>query len=176
MRCRDTAQKPLSRHPQALYPLHPHLLAPSGIAISPRVFFHTARPGAIGRGLMRPLRESLQACGQSWTRTGVRPLNLWARSELPEFPPVIRNTQEGTPNMPRQSVFGASESGSRLAELRAIRAVLARAMDNPRTLPRELGPISRQQMELSRQIALLEAVQPEEESSADEQGDGGAAF
>ncbi|WP_422757266.1 hypothetical protein [Paenarthrobacter sp. C1] len=108
--------------------------------------------------------------------TDAKAPNLWGKSAFPDIPPIIRNSQKGTPNMPRQTVFDASESGSRLDELRAVRAVLARAMDNPRTLPRELGPISRQQMEFSRQIALLEAVQPEEESPADEQWDGGAAF
>ena len=78
--------------------------------------------------------------------------------------------------MPRQTVFEAAENGSLLDELRAVRAVLAGAMDSPKTLPRDLAALSRRQMELSRQIARLEAQPQEEELPEDEQWDAGAAF
>lgn len=60
------------------------------------------------------------------------------------------------------SVERASESGSRLAELRAIRRVIARAIDDEGTAPRDLAALSRRQLEISREIEAQERVEAEE--------------
>lgn len=70
------------------------------------------------------------------------------------------------------TVLEAAESGSRLAELVAIRAVLARAIDNDKTSPRDLAALSRRQIEVSREIEALriqEAEEANEHAIADEE-------
>lgn len=53
------------------------------------------------------------------------------------------------------SVSDASESGSRLEELRAMRWVIARHVDSPDTLARDLAALTRRLMEISREIEIL---------------------
>lgn len=61
------------------------------------------------------------------------------------------------------SVSEASESGSRIAELRAIRRIIARRLDDERTMARDLAALSKRQMDISREI---------EELMSAEEGDG----
>lgn len=75
-----------------------------------------------------------------------------------------------------QSILEAAESGDRLEELMAMRRRLARALDDPNTLARDLASLSRRQLEISREIddlmrvaeeeAVEDAVTPDEEWTA----------
>ena len=60
------------------------------------------------------------------------------------------------------SVSEAAESGSRIAELRAMRRVIARRLDDEDTAARDLAALSKRQMDISREI---------EELMAEEEGD-----
>lgn len=60
-----------------------------------------------------------------------------------------------------QTVTEAAQAGDRLAELRAMRRVIARALDSDRTLARDLASLSRRQMELGKEIEALEAERAE---------------
>ena len=60
-----------------------------------------------------------------------------------------------------ETVTEAAMQGDRLAELRAMRRVIARALDSDRTLARDLASLSRRQMELGKEIEALEAEQAE---------------
>jgi cell division protein FtsB len=53
------------------------------------------------------------------------------------------------------SVSDAAESGSRLAELRAMRRVIARRIDDEATQARDLAALSKRQMDISREIEDL---------------------
>jgi len=74
-------------------------------------------------------------------------------------PPAETSPSEPKPPM---SVFDAAESGSRSDELRAMRAVLARAIDSEMTSPRDLAALTRRQMEISREIESLRVEEAEE--------------
>lgn len=69
---------------------------------------------------------------------------------------------------PLMSVSDAAESGTRLDELRAMRAVLARAIDSETTSPRDLAALTRRQMEISRDIESLRIEEAEEAKKAAE--------
>jgi hypothetical protein len=69
---------------------------------------------------------------------------------------------------PLMSVSDAAESGTRLDELRAMRAVLARAIDSDTTSPRDLAALTRRQMEISRDIESLRIEEAEEAKKAAE--------
>jgi hypothetical protein len=60
------------------------------------------------------------------------------------------------------TVSDAAESGTRLDELRAMRAVLARAIDSETTSPRDLAALTRRQMEISREIETLRVQEADE--------------
>lgn len=60
------------------------------------------------------------------------------------------------------SVSEAAESGSRIAELRAMRRVIAIRLDDTDTAARDLAALSKRQMDISREI---------EELMAEEEGD-----
>lgn len=64
------------------------------------------------------------------------------------------------------SVFEAAENGSRVDELRAMRAVLAKAIDAAKTSPRDLAALTRRQMEISREIEALLKQEKEEAEEA----------
>ena len=72
-----------------------------------------------------------------------------------------------------QTVFDAAESGDRIAELTAMRRVIARALDNENTSPRDLAALSRRQIEISKEIDALKRQRSEEAAqgaiSADEE-------
>jgi hypothetical protein len=55
------------------------------------------------------------------------------------------------------SVSDAAESGSRLAELRAMRRVIARRIDDETTQARDLAALSKRQMDISKEIEELMA-------------------
>lgn len=65
------------------------------------------------------------------------------------------------------SVVDASSSGSRLDELVAIRAILARSIDSETTAPRDLAALTRRHMEVSKEIEGLKVqVRNEAEAAA----------
>jgi len=64
------------------------------------------------------------------------------------------------------SVLEAAEQGSRLDELVQMRRVIARALDNENTSPRDLAALSRRQIEISKEVEALKRQQSEEESDA----------
>lgn len=80
---------------------------------------------------------------------------------------------EKPPAKEPKSVSEAAESGDRVAELVQIRRVIARALDNENTSPRDLAALSRRQIELSREIESLKRQQSEEaeEYGATEDGE-----
>lgn len=53
------------------------------------------------------------------------------------------------------SVSEAAESGSRIAELRAMRRVIASRLDDPDTAARDLASLSKRQMDISKEIQEL---------------------
>ena len=64
------------------------------------------------------------------------------------------------------SVSEAAESGTRVDELVQIRKVIARAIDNENTSPRDLAALSRRQIEISKEIESLLRQKSEEASDA----------
>lgn len=84
--------------------------------------------------------------------------------------PNVEPPVEDSPSQPKppMSVSDAAESGTRLDELRAMRAVIARAIDSDKTAPRDLSSLSRRQMELSREIEALRVEEAEEAKKAAE--------
>lgn len=63
------------------------------------------------------------------------------------------------------TVLAAAEAGSRLDEMIQMRRVIARAIDNENTSPRDLAALTRRQIEISKEI---EAVQRQQEEEAEE--------
>lgn len=63
---------------------------------------------------------------------------------------------------PPMSVSQASASGDRLAELEAMRRVVANALDSPKTLARDLASLSRRLMEIGKEIEVLQGEREEE--------------
>jgi len=60
------------------------------------------------------------------------------------------------------TVLEAAETGTRADELRAMRVVIAKALDDSSTSARDLAALSRRQMEISREIEVLEAAEAQE--------------
>ena len=60
------------------------------------------------------------------------------------------------------SIAEAAESGSRLAELVAMRRRIARAMDDPNTPARDLAALSRRQLEIGREVEAIEVAEDED--------------
>lgn len=71
------------------------------------------------------------------------------------------------------SVSEASEQGDQLAELKAMARVIARHLDNPDTLARDLAALTRRMTEISDRIRALEEQLAEygEGAVADERAD-----
>ena len=61
-----------------------------------------------------------------------------------------------------RSVADAAENGTRLDELVQMRLVIARAIDNENTSPRDLAALSRRQIEISKEIEALQRQAQEE--------------
>lgn len=92
--------------------------------------------------------------------------------------PKLRAVEPGESAPPAfKSIEDAAERGSRLDELVQMRRRLARALDDPNTLARDLASLSRRQLEISKEIEVLRkqeaedaedsAVGPDEEWSAE---------
>lgn len=73
------------------------------------------------------------------------------------------------------TVAGASEHGTRLDELRAMRRVLAAHIDNDQTLARDLAALMRQAREISKEIEGLELQEAERLKLVSEGGSNGNA-
>lgn len=61
-----------------------------------------------------------------------------------------------------KTVLEAAESGDRISELTAMRRVIAKALDNENTSPRDLAALSRRQIEISKEIDALKRQRSEE--------------
>ncbi len=71
-----------------------------------------------------------------------------------------------TPARVITSVLEAAEHGSRLDELVQMRKVIAKALDNENTSPRDLAALTRRQIEISKEIEALKRQRVEEEQDA----------
>jgi len=79
--------------------------------------------------------------------------------------PVLRAVgADEKPAREIRSVLEAADAGSRLDELVQMRRVIARAIDNENTSPRDLAALTRRQIEISKEIEAL-ARQVEEEAT-----------
>jgi len=79
----------------------------------------------------------------------------------------LRAVEEGEkPPVQITSVLQAAEQGSRLDELIQMRKVIARALDNENTSPRDLAALSRRQIEISKEVEALKRQMVEEASNA----------
>ena len=58
-----------------------------------------------------------------------------------------------------QTITEAARAGDRLAELRALRLILANACGNPGTPARDLASLSRRLIEVGQQVEELEALE-----------------
>lgn len=81
-----------------------------------------------------------------------------ADSRLRAVDPVERSHRKMT-------VLDATEHGTRADELRAIRVVIAKALDDPGTSPRDLAALSRRQIEISAQLESLAALEARSSTS-----------
>ena len=63
------------------------------------------------------------------------------------------------------SVLKAATEGTRLDELKALRAVIASAIDSSTTPARDLSSLARRQLEISREIAKVEEAEKQERQS-----------
>jgi len=63
------------------------------------------------------------------------------------------------------TVLKAATDGTRLDELKALRAVIARAIDNDGTPARDLSSLARRQLEISREIEKVEEAEKQERHS-----------
>lgn len=84
--------------------------------------------------------------------------------------PGLRAVKEDERRKPL-TVADASDFGTALDELKAIRTVLARAIDSPNTSPRDLAALTRRQLEVSREIRALELKAKEEAADAEDADD-----
>lgn len=75
---------------------------------------------------------------------------------------------EAPPKRKQLSILQAAEQGDRLEELRSMRRRIAVALDDPNTPARDLAALSRRQIELGKEIDVLERA-------AQEEGERGAA-
>lgn len=69
------------------------------------------------------------------------------------------------------TVLEAADADSRLDELVQMRRVIARAIDNENTSPRDLAALSRRQIEISKEIEVLRRQQEEEAAEGDVSAD-----
>src|SRR5690348_15753126 len=70
-----------------------------------------------------------------------------------------------TPERKKPStVLCAAQEGSRLEELRAMRIVIARRLDDPNTPARDLAALSRRQLEIGREIEAIVISEDEDHS------------
>lgn len=75
-------------------------------------------------------------------------------------------TDADVPVVPLTLVEAATK-GDDIAELKAMRLVIAKAVANPDTPPRDLASLSRRQIEIGREIRALEALERQEGNGDD---------
>ncbi|MGN7978212.1 hypothetical protein ACTJJ4_11620 [Microbacterium sp. 22195] len=82
--------------------------------------------------------------------------------------PVLRAVAPDEAPAPKKpmTILEAAEADDRLEELRSLRRRIARALDDPNTLARDLASLSRRQIEISREIEALQRQESEEASDA----------
>lgn len=80
----------------------------------------------------------------------------------------LRAVAEGetAPHPKPSTVTEAAEFGTRLDELKLMRLVIARAIDNADTSPRDLAALSRRLIEISKDVEVLLAKEREDGASA----------
>lgn len=86
---------------------------------------------------------------------------------MPKSPLRAVGPDEKAERTEPKTVLEAAESGDRVAELTAMRRVIARALDNENTSPRDLAALSRRQIEISKEIDALRRQKLEEERESD---------
>lgn len=74
-------------------------------------------------------------------------------------------------SLPPKTLLQAATDGDDIAEMKAMRLVIAKALANPDTPPRDLSSLSRRQIEIGREIRSLEALAKQE---AEHDGDDSA--
>lgn len=88
----------------------------------------------------------------------------------------LRVVEPGERRREPMSVLEAAESGDRIDELRAMRKVIARAIDDGGTSPRDLAALTRRQIEISREIEALEAAEVQEAQQRERSSSGRRSF
>lgn len=78
---------------------------------------------------------------------------------------------EVPPKRKQKSVTQAAEGGSRLELLLAMRARVAKAVENPDTPARDLAALTRRLLEIAKDIEVLEAAEEEGAKRDDSGGD-----
>lgn len=73
---------------------------------------------------------------------------------------------EVAPPKKKLTILEAAEAGDTLEELRSMRRRIAVSLDNPNTPARDLAALSRRQLELGKEIDMLEARAKEESERA----------
>ena len=83
-------------------------------------------------------------------------------------PNPLRAVKPGETAAPKKklSILEAAEAGDRLEELKSMRRRIARTLDEPNTPARDLAALTRRQIELGKEIDVLEARAKEESSRA----------
>lgn len=84
---------------------------------------------------------------------------------MPRKPTLRSVGPDETPEKKKPStVLAAAQSGSRIEELRAMRVVIARRLDDPNTPARDLAALSRRQLEIGREVEAIEIAEDEDHS------------
>lgn len=125
-----------------------------------------ARPGGKDSSKTKPLR-AVKAGEKPSSKPTPSP-RVRPPRKAPSKPNPLRAVKPGEKASPKRnmSVFEAAESGDRLEELRAMRRRIAKTLDEPNTPARDLAALSRRQIELGKEIDVLEARAKEESSRA----------
>lgn len=76
-------------------------------------------------------------------------------AHLKAVPPPEASEPEAPNASPPMTVSQAAASGDRLAELLAMRAVIARAIDSEKTLARDLAALTKRLVDIGREIEEL---------------------
>lgn len=76
---------------------------------------------------------------------------------------AVKSDEKAERKKPR-TVLSAAQDGSRIEELRAMRVVIARRLDDPNTPARDLAALSRRQLEIGREIEAIVIAEDEDHS------------
>lgn len=77
---------------------------------------------------------------------------------------VVTKGEKAKAKVTPPTILDAAESGSRLAELRAMRRRIAKALDDPNTPARDLAALSRRQLEIGREVEAIIVAEDEDHS------------